>query len=114
MSQEINSPEDYGKLLIETLKESGPEEDLPAELLEYWCENVYEAAVNSYNDYLAGKKEDFLLTEEEMEAAYESAGLRYTEDLVNGLLDKDVIQAGVNNGGDIVYSLTEKGKKYTL
>jgi hypothetical protein len=114
MSKEIKSGEDYAKLLVETLKEGGPEDDMPKELIEYWCENVYEAAVKSYNNYLAGKRKDFLLTEKEMEQAYENAGLRYTEDLVNGLLDKDMIQAGVRNDGEIVYSLTEKGKKYTL
>lgn len=114
MRQEIKSGKDYAKLLTSTLRESGPDDGMPEELINYWCEYVYEAAVNSYNNYLKGKKEDFLLTDQEMEETYEKAGMRYTEDLVNGLLDKDMIQAGVRNDGEIVYSLTEKGKKYTL
>ena len=115
MKKEINSPEEYAQLLVDTLKEGGAEDDvMPPELIKYWCENVYAAAIKSYNDYLIGKRETFLLDENEMEEAYDKAGMSYVEDLLNGLLDKDMIQAGVNNEGSIVYSLTEEGKKFTL
>jgi hypothetical protein len=115
MKQEINSPEEYAQLLVDTLMESGAEDEvMPPELIKYWCEYVYEAAIKSYNDYLIGKRETFLLDEEEMEKAYDRAGMSYTEDLLNGLLDKDMIQASINKEGSVVYSLTEQGKKHTL
>lgn len=115
MKQEINSPEEYAQLLVDSLMESGEEDEvMPPELIKYWCENVYSAAIKSYNDYLVGKRETFLLSENEMEEAYDKAGMSYTEDLLNGLLDKDMIQAGINKEGSIVYSLTEEGKKFTL
>ena len=112
MDHNINSGEDYARLLTETIKlADGP---LPEQLVEYWCENIWELAVNSYNDYIAGKKDDYLLSDVDMEEAYESAGLRYTQEMVNDLVDKGMIQAGIGEGGEILYSLTEEGKKHTL
>jgi hypothetical protein len=87
---------------------------MPSELLEYWCESVYDLAVKSYNDYILGNKDYFQLTVEEIEKAYEDAGLKYTQDILNGMLDKDLIKALIDETGEIVYSLTEKGKKYRL
>lgn len=113
MQQEVNSGDDYGKILVSTLRET-PDPEMPSELLEYWCENVYDMAVNSYNDYIVGKKDDFMLTIEDIEKAYEDAGLKYTQDILNGMVDKDLIKALIDETGEIVYSLTEKGKKYRL
>ena len=69
---------------------------------------------NSYNDYITGKKDNYLLSDEDMADAYERAGLKYTQEVLNGLVDKGVVQAGVGESGEILYSLTEKGKKYKL
>lgn len=110
---EITSGEDYAIILVNTLRET-PDPEMPDELLNYWCENVYDLAINSYNDYLLGKRESFMLYIDEIEQAYQNAGLKYTEDLLNGMLDKGVIEALINETGDIVYGLTEKGKKYKL
>lgn len=113
MKDNINSGEDYAKILIDTLRET-PDPIMPPELLDYWCENIYDMAVKSYNDYIVGKKEYFELSMEEVEKAYEEAGLKYTQDILNGMLDKDLIKALIDETGEIVYSLTEKGKKYRL
>jgi hypothetical protein len=101
MEDNINSGHDYAKILIDTLRET-PDPLMPSELLDYWCENVYDLAVKSYNDYIVGEKAD------------EDAGLKYTQDILNGMLDKDLIKALIDETGEIVYSLTEKGKKYRL
>ena len=62
MQHNINSGEEYARLLIKTLRSAdGP---LPELLVEFWCENVWELAVNSYNDYIAGNKEDYLLSDD--------------------------------------------------
>ena len=116
MNKEFKSPADYAKTLVDTLREQDgtEDDDMPLELINYWCEYVYEAATKSYNDYLVGKREDYRLDDTEMNEAYEKAGLRYTEDIINSLLDKDMIQAGVRKDGEIVYSLTQKGKNYEL
>jgi len=112
MKENINSGEDYAKLLTSTIKEAeGP---LPEELVEYWCEDVWEMAVNSYNDYVSGKKDDYLISDVDMSEAFDRAGIRYVQEIVNGLVDNGMIQAGVGEDGEILYSLTEEGKKHTL
>jgi len=113
MLNNINSAEEYANLLVSTLREA-PSDEMPIDLLNYWCDNVYELAINSYNSYLLGKRESFMLYTDEIEDAYQKAGLKYTEDLLNGMLDKGVIEALINEAGEIVYGLTEKGKKYKL
>ena len=113
MKDNINSGHDYAKILIDTLRET-PDPLMPQELQDYWCENIYDMAVKSYNDYIVGKKDYFELSMEEVEKAYEDAGLKYTQDILNGMLDKDLIKALIDETGEIVYSLTEKGKKYRL
>jgi hypothetical protein len=112
MDHNINSGEDYARLLTETISQAdGP---LPEQLVEYWCEDIWEMAVNSYNDYIAGKKDDYLLSDVDMNEAYDRAGIRYTQEILNGLVDKGIVQAGVSEEGEILYSLTEEGKKHTL
>ena len=112
MDHNINSGEDYARLLTETIKlADGP---LPEQLVEYWCEDIWEMAVNSYNDYIAGKKDDYLLSDVDMNEAYDRAGIRYTQEIINGLVDKGMVQASIDENGEILYSLTEKGKKHRL
>lgn len=112
MKENINSGEDYAKLLTSTIREAdGP---LPEELVEYWCEDVWEMAVNSYNDYITGKNDSYLLSDADMNEAFDRAGIRYVQEMVNGLVDNGMIQAGIGENGEILYSLTEEGKKHTL
>ena len=64
MKENITSGEDYAKLLTSTIKEAdGP---LPEQLVEYWCEDVWEMAITSYNDYITGKKDSYLLSDVDM------------------------------------------------
>ena len=112
MRENINSGEEYAKILTSTIREAeGP---LPEELVEYWCEDIWEMAINSYNDYITGKKDNYLLSDVDMNEAFDRAGIRYTQEILNGMVDKGVVQANVGEGGEILYSLTEKGKKHKL
>lgn len=105
----INSGEEYANLVVKTLKET--QGDLPEELLKKWCWEVYTAAVDSFNEYLAGKRDDYLLTQDELGECYEKAGLKYSEEIVNSLIDTEHIQASITSEGEIVYSATKKSSK---
>jgi len=113
MLENIKSGEEYGELLVNTLKET-PNDETPASLLKYWYQNIFNVAVESYNQYIIGNKDTFMLSMEEIEKCYEEAGLQYTQDLLNGMIDKGVIEALINESGEIVYGLTDKGRKYKL
>jgi hypothetical protein len=112
MNHNINSGQEYANLLINSIKEED-NSDLNEDILNHWFRRIEELAINSYNDYITGVKDDFLLSEEEMAEMYEAACGDFIQDIINGLVDKEMLQTSIDVNGDIVYSTTEKGKDYT-
>ena len=114
--QEFNSPMEYAQSLIDSIIEtekSLPEnEQMPIELLTFWCEEIHQCVDQYWEDYLAGKRDDYHMDEDEFTAVYNAAGLLYTETVVTKLVDDGYVQMGVNADGDFVYSATDKGREY--
>jgi hypothetical protein len=114
----IQSGEDYAKILINIIVDG--ELDLPkgermdSKLLQYWSDEIGKFADETWRKYLTGERETYLFDEDEMYRLYENAGMRYASDILNGLVDKEMVQVGVREGGELVYSLTEKGKDYVI
>lgn len=115
MLDNIDSGAAYAEVLINTIMEGEkdlPEsEKLPANLLAYWCEEIEIYADQTWVDYISGKRNHFSFSETEFRDLFEKAGMRYTDDVLNGLVDKDLIRVGVREDGEIVYSTTDKGKQ---
>jgi len=111
----INSGEDYAKLLINTIVNA--EIDLPtneridAGLMKYWCDEIRDHANITWNEYIIGKREDYIFTDVEMKKLFEKAGMRYASDILDGLVDKEMLEVSVSPEGELLYGLTEKGKK---
>ena len=114
MKENINSGEDYAKLLINTIVNA--EVDLPtnermdASLIRYWCNEIKEYADITWNKYIIGEREDFIFTDAEMKGLFEKAGMRYASDILDGLVDKDMLEVSISPKGELLYGLTEKGK----
>ena len=106
----INSGEEYANLIINDLNETKPETDLPEVLFEYWKDNIKTLAIDSYNEYIIGNKDSYMLDEDDVMDAYKEAMTQFTQHILNGLSDKGLVQVGINSEGEIVYSLTEDGK----
>lgn len=111
----INSGEDYAKMLINTIVEAeidlSADQRMEAGLMQYWCEEIREYADVTWNEYIIGKREEYMFTDVEMQKLFEKAGLRYANDILNGLVDKELIEVSVSPEGELLYGLTEKGKK---
>jgi len=118
MEDNIQSGEDYARVIINTIIEG--ELDLPREermdsrMLQYWCEEIQIFANKTWEEYIIGDRDTYLFSESELKKLYENAGLKYASDILNSLVDREMIEVSVAEGGDLQYSLTEKGKKYTL
>jgi hypothetical protein len=112
---EINSGEDYGNVIINgilEIEEKMPDDQkMPVRLLELWLEEIKAHATNTYFDYVIGKREHYEFDEEEIKAVYDLAGMRYTQELLDGLVDKGMVEVSVGENGDLLYSTTEEGKK---
>jgi hypothetical protein len=114
MKENINSGEDYAKLLINTIVNA--EVDLPTDkrmdagLIKYWCHEIKEYADITWNEYIIGEREDYIFTDTEMMKLFEKAGMRYASDVLDGLVDKEMLEVSVSPEGELLYGLTEKGK----
>ena len=118
MINNINSGNDYAQLLIDAILEAEREipenEQMPIDLLTIWVEGIQEAAEQSYLDYVTGKRETFLLSDVEMKELFEEAGRKYVISLIDNMVDKDILETYVDEEGDILYGLTDKGKQMAI
>ena len=118
MINNINSGNDYAQLLIDSIlkaeREIPENEQMPIDLLTIWIEGIQEAADQSYLDYVTGKRETFLLSDVEMKDLFEEAGRKYVIGLIDNMVDKDILETYVDEEGDILYGLTDKGKQMTI
>jgi hypothetical protein len=48
---------------------------------------------------------------DEFEQTFDNAGIRYTEELLHGLVDKGMVEVGVGKEGDLLYRATDEGIK---
>ena len=114
MAENIYSGKDYAQLLIDGVIEtenSFPEnERMSPTLLKYWIEEIQNAAFKNYNDYLVGERDDFAFEMSEFKQTFENAARRQVDDTITGLLEKDLLSMSIGEDGEILYSLSEKGK----
>jgi hypothetical protein len=114
MEHEFRDAEHYAStirdIILTTEPENG-EEPLPENLVKYWADNLYNACLKAYHDYLIGKRDDFRLTDEESYAEYDKAGIQFTQELVDSMVDKDLLQVSISPEGEFLYSTTAKGQK---
>jgi hypothetical protein len=109
MLENIRSGEEYAELLISNILNL--DQGMPLDLLEIWCNEIRSLAIESYADYLKGKKDDFALTVEEVEQSYKTSTMILIENTIGDMVDKELLNVGVDQEGEIVYSLTDKGKE---
>ena len=114
MENDFKDAEHYASTIRDIILNTEPEpgeESLPENLVKYWAENMYNACYKAYNDYIIGKRDDYKLTNTESYKQYDKAGLQFTQELVDGMVDKDLLEVSVGPEGDLLYSTTKKGKK---
>jgi len=80
-------------------------------LFECWSELIEENADKSYNDYIIGKRESFLMDEVEITAMFKTAHENYIQKMLNSMVDKDLLEVSISEEGDLLYGLSDKGKE---
>lgn len=111
----INSGADYANIIINIMIEGEgqlpKDEQMPSLLFTYLCQEITNKADETWTEYITGKRETYLMSDVEMKDLFDNAGMRYVSELIDGMVDKDVLQTYVDDNGDILYGLTENGKK---
>ena len=114
----INSGADYANIIINSMIEGEgqlpKDEQMPSLLFTYLCQEITNKADETWTEYITGKRETYLMNDVEMKDLFDNAGMRYVSELIDGMVDKDVLQTYVDDNGDILYGLTENGKKMIL
>lgn len=115
MNKNIKSGDDYAKVIIATMRQTEkktPEnERTPIELLHFWFREIEILADKKWMDYILGKCDTYIFSDTEMMKLYDKANELYTQETLNSLVDKDLVKVEINENGDMMYSITEEGKK---
>jgi hypothetical protein len=111
----ISSDNDYAQLLIdEILKDESDaplDKKMPILLLSFWIDEIKTLADITWNQYVIGKRDMYEFDVDEFEQTFDNAGIRYTEELLHGLVDKGMVEVGVGKEGDLLYRATDEGIK---
>lgn len=114
----INSGADYANIVITSIIDAESElpvdQRLPSLLLTCWCQEIANKADETWMEYITGKRETYLMSDVEMKDLFDNAGMRYVGELVDGMVDNDVLETYVDDKGEILYGLTENGKKLMM
>lgn len=109
----INSGAEYAQLVVNNILETesaiSEAEQLPIGILTYWFKYINDNANINYTAYIMGNRESYMFTDVEMTDMFNKAGERYTGDLLDSMVDKDLLQVSVSEEGELLYSLSEKG-----
>ena len=111
----INSGSDYAQIVIDAILETESilpvDQQMPIDLLTHLTKLIEKHADKHYADYIIGKRETFLFSDVELTDLFNEAGELYVSDMIDGLVDKDMLEVSVNESGEFLYGLSEKGKK---
>lgn len=114
----INSGAEYAQLLIDQIismeKETPETQQMPINLLTHWCNGIEEKAEEIWLEYITGKRDSYLLSDVEMKTLFDEAGMKYVNELLDGMVDNDVLETYIDDKGEILYGLTENGKKLMM
>lgn len=115
MINNINSGADYANIIINSLMEVeqdlSDEEKTESGYLKHHFITISELADQTYSDYITGKRESYMFTEEEFISTAHKARENYIQELLNGMVDKDLIEVSVGPDGDLLYGLSDSGKE---
>ena len=115
MLENINSGAEYAQIVISTILETESEvpekNQMPIKMLTFLAEEVNKKADINYKEYIIGNRETFLFNDIEMDKMFNDVGERYVSGLLDGMVDKDLLEVSIDDKGQFLYGLSENGKK---
>ena len=111
----IESGNDYAQLLIDEIlkdEDGAPlNKKMSILLLSFWIDEIKTLADGTWRQYIIGKRDSYEFTPDEFNQTFDNAGMRYTEELLHGLVDKGMVEVGVGKEGNLLYRTTDEGIK---
>jgi hypothetical protein len=115
MLENITSGADYANIIINSLMEVennlSDDEKTESGYLKHHFITISELADQTYSDYITGKRESYMFTEEEFVSTAHKAKENYIQELLNSMVDKDLLEVSIGESGDLLYGLSDNGKE---
>jgi len=113
----INSGADYAQIVIDAIIETERtlpvDQQMPLDLLTHLTKLIENDADKHYTAYVIGKRETFMFSDVELNDLFNKAGELYVGEMIDGLVDKDMLEVSISADGEMLYGVTEKGRKAT-
>lgn len=114
MLENILSGDDYANAIIDSVLETDlelPEDQrMDSDFTKIWCKIVRKEVNRKWSEYIIGKSESYVFDEVEFSETFQKATEELVSETLSGLVDKNMVQLGVGEDGNILYSLTDEGK----
>tara|TARA_R110000868_G_scaffold404316_2_gene682337 strand:+ start:569 stop:940 length:372 start_codon:yes stop_codon:yes gene_type:complete len=101
---------DMMKIFDEGTNISEPTKKLDDNFRQIFADKLISMIKNAWYDHKNFKRDTYILTEDELDIIFTEAKEESVSMSLMKLSDLDLIQTGINATGEIVYSLTEKGR----
>jgi hypothetical protein len=106
---------DYYLELVQAIDEGdsqlSEEKKLPFEFKNMFRNKLKSLTKKSWTEAESLERESYMLSDDELEKAWDDSMTEYTSSILRNLSDKELIEVSVREDGEIVYSLSEKGKQ---
>lgn len=99
------------KMILEDERSMEEADRLEPALLEIWLEKMKEKALVNWTEYKSGIRYDHRFTPQEYNALWENSTYEYASNILNGLVDKNLVEVSVREDGELLYGLTKLGRE---
>jgi hypothetical protein len=114
MLENILSGDEYANVIIESVLDSDLElpkdQRMDPDFTKVWSKIIRKEANRKWSEYITGKSESYLFNDDEFTETFQKATEELVSETLSGLVEKNLVQLGVGEDGDILYSLTDEGK----
>jgi hypothetical protein len=111
----ITSGKDYAHLIISNIvkieKTLPLNQQMPIGLFIHLTTLIEIKSDKYYLEYIIGKRKTFIFENNELIDIFNKAGELYASDIIDGLVDKGMLEASIDEKGEILYGTTKKGNK---
>jgi hypothetical protein len=92
----------------------GPEQkkEMDRDFEKIFLSNLLDKVKQAWEDHESSKRDTHLLSESELNMIWKISQKEIVDNTLNKLSDLGYINTGVNENGDIVYSISEDGMQY--
>jgi len=97
---------------LEGSKVVDPDRDPDKEFEKIFLDNLLNCIINAWKDHESYTRDSYLLTEEELENVWNESKNEAINQMLFKLSELGYIKTGINENGEIVYSVSDLGREY--